>query len=85
MPHSILFVSYRHLTHGSAHNTAHMYSASFAQIHGLEPNTVIAFGQEPGTIVVVGSDGSFLTTNFSAGGECEKLQSARFLRYPTSA
>lgn len=53
---------------------------SFAQVHGLEPQTMCAFGQEPGSLIVIGADGSYLMTSFSKGGECEKMSFARFVR-----
>jgi WD repeat-containing protein 45 len=53
---------------------------SFAQVRGLEPQTICAFGQDPGTLIVVGADGSYLLSNFSQGGECEKTSFSRFVR-----
>ena len=53
---------------------------SFAQVHGLESHTICAFGQDPGSIVVVGADGSYLHCSFLAGGECEKVSYAKFVR-----
>jgi len=53
---------------------------SFAQVHGLEPQTICAFGQDPGTLIVVGADGSYLMTNYAEGGECGKVSFARFVR-----
>ena len=55
---------------------------SFAQVHGLEPQTICAFGQNPGTLIIVGADGSYLMTSFAEGGECEKMSFARFVRPP---
>jgi WD40 repeat protein len=56
---------------------------SFAQVRGLEPQTICAFGQDPGTLIVVGADGSYLLTNFAQGGECEKVTFSRFVRAST--
>jgi hypothetical protein len=53
---------------------------SFAQVHGLESQTICAFGHEPGTIIVLGSDGSYHMCSFVEGGECEKKSFARFVR-----
>ena len=53
---------------------------SFAQIHGLESHTICAFGQDLGSIIVVGADGSYLHASFVAGGECEKVSFAKFVR-----
>mmetsp|Transcript_22733 Transcript_22733/g.26705 ORF Transcript_22733/g.26705 Transcript_22733/m.26705 type:complete len:384 (-) Transcript_22733:214-1365(-) len=53
---------------------------SFAQVRGLEPQTICAFGQDPGTLIVVGADGSYLLTSFAEGGECEKISFSRFVR-----
>jgi len=53
---------------------------SFAQVHGLEAHTICAFGQDPGSIIVVGADGSYLHASFMAGGECEKVSFAKFVR-----
>ena len=53
---------------------------SFAQVHGLEPHTICAFGQDPGSIIVVGGDGPYLHASFLAGGKCEKVSFAKFVR-----
>ena len=53
---------------------------SFAQVHGLVPSSICAFGQEPGSIVIVGADGSYLLSSFAEGGECERMSYSRFVR-----
>jgi len=53
---------------------------SFAQVRGLDTQTICAFGHAPNTIVVIGADGTFLQSSFAEGGECERIAYARFLR-----
>lgn len=57
---------------------------SFAQVHGLEPQTICAFGQAPNSIIIVGAAGSYLMSSFAEPGECERLSFARFVRSETS-
>ena len=51
---------------------------SFAQVHGLDPQSICAFIGQSETIAIVGADGSYTTSNFSAGGECDTRVFSRF-------
>ncbi len=51
---------------------------STAQIRGAEGRSICAFTNEPNTIAILCADGSFFTSNFSKGGECEKVEHRNF-------
>ena len=53
---------------------------SYAQIHGLESKTVVAFGATDYTITVIGANGNFLVCNFEEEGECKKVTTDRLIR-----
>mmetsp|Transcript_27684 Transcript_27684/g.40876 ORF Transcript_27684/g.40876 Transcript_27684/m.40876 type:complete len:504 (+) Transcript_27684:139-1650(+) len=60
--------------------------SSFAQIRGIEDPAVCAFVPDaPNTLAVVGKTGSLLISNFSKGGESERVAYHRFFRASASA
>lgn len=53
---------------------------SYAQVRGLEGKCICAFDRDSSKIIVICANGTFLTSSYEEGGECERLTYAKFVK-----
>ena len=53
---------------------------SYAQVRGIEGKAVCAFDRDSAKIVIVCADGTFVSSAFADGGECQRLSTVRFFK-----
>ncbi|CAM9134722.1 unnamed protein product, partial [Ectocarpus fasciculatus] len=53
---------------------------SYAQVRGLEGKCICAFDRDSSKIIVICANGTFLTSSYEEGGECERLTFAKFVK-----
>jgi hypothetical protein len=53
---------------------------SYAQVRGIEGKAICAFDRDSTKIVIVCADGTFISSAFADGGECQRLSTVRFFK-----